>query len=290
MSRLGTSAGPWLESTTIESTDNGGSETVETWVGSESEVLTKSYLLRATGAKKISRSPKGNGDWQVRASFPFDNDDPVSEPFVDTMELEVNAVMRSVYQSPVFKSRFGSVDRWQKAVAMIADCARKYQSGQPTINDSGYYQWRKNGTEYSTKELAIENELRTRLNTIGGLTSQETTDSVNLLYNIMMRGVVSILEYDTVFRRTITAGNPNEVRASFTGAGKIWTTDEVVAFENIPSDGWFVLPAGKQWHKSKPQVLSVYGQKTQLTYTYIEIEIASALLYQPYNSAALLDA
>jgi hypothetical protein len=98
------------------------------------------------------------------------------------------------------------------------------------------------------------------------------------------------LEYHTVYRRTLTAATPQQVRASYEGATMIWTTDEVQSFEGISPFDWFQLPSGSQWIKSPPFVTATARQKTQLVYTYTECKQATALLYDAFGSAVLLDA
>ena len=227
---------------------------------------------------------------QGQFQFPFNDGQPQGN-YVDTMELETAAIMRPVYQSPVFRSRFGAGDgttstRADSCCHTVADLARKFQSGRPVRNSSGKYEL--DGTSYDTQIAAIIAEFDSRTAYITGLTGTEKNYAWNLFYNVVARGVTSFLEYNSVFRRTITAGDPSAVVAVFTGAGKIWTTAEVVTFEAIPNDGWFILPTA-QWHKDTPRVLSVYGQKTQITYCYTEIKTASGLLYEAYGAATLID-
>jgi hypothetical protein len=97
----------------------------------------------------------------------------------------------------------------------------------------------------------------------------------------------SYIEYYTVFKRTITAAKPTQIQASYSGAGMIWTTDEVNAFESIPFNSWFQLPDA-QWLKTPPTVTAGAGQKTQISYSYTQFNTANGLLYLPFNSASLL--
>jgi hypothetical protein len=301
MSRIGTSSGPFFVGYETETTENEGSETIQVWQGTEVEVRSKRNLLVAQGANKVRISAGPGGDWQVRASFPTDDSDPNDKP-VDVMELDTNVMMSSVYQSPIFRKRFsdysattGGSFRAATVLGVIEDCARKYRAGMSGA-DLTY-----NATTYETAEEAIMAELNDRLARIVFITSNgtiSTGSSLNpaelkaarqLFVNIAFRQVLSFVEYNQVFRRTVTAGTPLAVKANFEGAGKIWTTAEVVSWEKIPADGWFTLPADKQWHKDKPSVMKTYGQKTQLTYHYTEVVTASALLYEKYRDAVLID-
>lgn len=295
--RLTTGKGPWLAASEIEFDQNSGNNvTVETWEGSESECRSKRSQLTAAGSRRTRLMPKGDGNWQLRAEWPYDKEGQNSS-FVDVMELEVNAVMRSAYQSPVYRSLFGDFvavtqdsPRARTTLPIIADCARKYQSGLPREETSGSaagkYIWR--GSAYNTREDAVMAELTARINAIANITANERALAITFYENVAYRGVTSFVEFGHVFRRRITAGTPAAVQANMTGGGKVWTSAEVVAFEGIPSDGWFSIPPDVQWHKDKPRVLSSYGQKTELSYSYTEIVTATRLLYEPYGSAILI--
>jgi hypothetical protein len=106
-----------------------------------------------------------------------------------------------------------------------------------------------------------------------------------LFINVCGRGLAAALEYSTVYRRTLTAATPQQVRASYDGAGMIWTTGEVSSFEGISPFDWFQLPANQQFIKSPPNVTPTARQKTQLTYSYCKQ--ASALLYDAWGSAII---
>lgn len=301
MSDLQTGAGPFLNAPESEFIKNQGWDNAEVWEGTEAECRAKQAELISRGASRVRLQPKGNGAWTVRGAFAF-NTDGGANNYVDTLELETNAVPRSAYQSPLYRKRFSdysAVTRNSlKAVSTlgpVADCVRKYQSGQPLQEkdapNKGKYKWTSlaGADAYvASREAAVLAELNDRLAQLG-LNGTESLAAQYLYTNLALRGVTSFIEYATVFRRTVTAGTPQAVTANFTGAGKIWTSAEVIAFEGIPNDGWFTLPPDSQWHKDKPRVLSVYGQKTQLTYSYAEIVTASALFYEAQGSALLID-
>lgn len=293
MSEVRTGAGPWLVSNEIE-TDlkNGGSYNTDIWEGTETECRTKRTATIAGGATRIRLGPKGDGSWQLRASYPFDPEGQNSG-YVDVMELEVNAIQRSAYQSPQYRWLFSdyvgasqSSAKANSTLPLIGDCARKYQSGLPKRESSGSYLF--DGTGYATRELAIQAELNLRLDDLTTLTVNERAYAGALFENIAYRGVTSFIEYNHVFRRRVTAGSPTAYRANLTGAGMIWTTSEVLSWEGIGASAWFDLDPSSQWHKDKPRVLSAYGQKTEISYSYTEIVTASSLFYRAYNNAILV--
>ena len=129
-----------------------------------------------------------------------------------------------------------------------------------------------------------------RSDRVATMYSDSVLNAQRLFINIVGRGLQAALEYHMVYRRTLTAARPNQVRAAYTGVGMIWTTGEVQSFEGISPSDWFQLPASQQFIKSPPNVTATARQKTQLTYSYTQCFQATALLYDAYGSAVLLDA
>jgi len=293
--RLTTGQGPWLASTEIE-TDKAakGSNLVEVWEGSEAECRNYIYIVQGNGATVTKLSAKGDGNWSLRASYPYDKDGN-NQGYVDTMELEVNVINQRWENSPIFRSKFSdyvavtrSSARADACITIIRDIAQKYRSGLPTLVQVGAdmkAKWM--GTYYATKELALDAEWLYRIALVSGLTSGDKAAAYKMLL-LVIRGLSGFLEYSHVFRRRVTAGNSNSIRANNTGAGKIWTSAEVVSWEGIPQNGWFDLPVSVQWHKDKPRVTASYGSRTEISYSYTEVATASDLLYEAYGSAVLL--
>lgn len=293
MSEVRASAGPYFVNSEIEIDTVNGASTVETWEGTYAECNTKKTGLLAAGATKVRLSPKGDGAWQVRGTFPYDSSGSQTST-VDTLELEVNAVQRSAYQSPIYRSYFSDYSTVTRNSAkalstlpIIADCARKYAAGLPARESNGTYIY--GATAYNTRELAILAESAARFDLLSTLTTGEKVSATSFLNNVAFRGVTSFIEFNQVFRRTVTAGSPSAIQANQVGAGKIWTTAEVIAWEGIPANGWFTLPPDMQWFKDKPRVISAYNQKTQISYSYTEIVTASNMFYQAYGNAVLID-
>ena len=293
--RLTTGQGPWLASTEIETDKMAkGSNLVEVWEGSEAECRNYIYIVQGNGATVTKLSAKGDGNWSLRASYPYDKDGN-NQGYVDTMELEVNVINQRWENSPIFRSKFSdyvavtrSSARADACITIIRDIAQKYRSGLPTLVQVGSdmkAKWM--GTYYATKELALDAEWLYRIALVSGLTSGDKSAAYKMLL-LVIRGLSGFLEYSHVFRRRVTAGNSNSIRANTTGAGKIWTSAEVVSWEGIPQNGWFDLPVSVQWHKDKPRVTSSYGSRTEISYSYTEVATASDLLYEAYGSAVLL--
>src|ERR1051326_1460998 len=279
--RMTTGPGPFFVRSVLEFNKSTGWENVETWEGSENECRLKQAEMVSLGATRVKLSPKGDGNWSVERSFPLNKDKPQGN-YVDTMELEVNAIFRSAYQSPVYRKKFSDVDpitgdsaKARSTLGPVGDCVRKYQSGLPKQETNGKYKYL--GVEYATREIAVNTELIARLDAIPGLSNAEKLYAGFLFEEIAYMGATSCIEYNQVFRRPAAAGSPLAVRSNQVGARKIWTSAEVIAWENIPSDGWFDLPPDVQWHKDKPRVVKAYGQKSQLVYSYTQVVTATAL-------------
>jgi hypothetical protein len=312
MTLLSTGAGPFLNSESIEDTKNQGSEAVQVWEGTAAQIAAKRLELIAAGATQIKYESKGDGNYSLRASWPYNTVSGGSEnSYVDTLELETNIVQKSIYQSPVFRSYFSDFDsstnystKGNYACVAVQRAHQILNSIHPTVSRTSdkvtaqppkfdLYLYGGSSTPTLTQFTSAEAAAEAYLRDIIGLaahsfSSLEIDATVKLFYEAAYMGVMSYVEFSTVFRRTVTAGNPAAIQANYAGSGMIWTSAEVSMFEGVPtSGGWFTLPSGKQWFKDKPRVLKAYGQKTQISYTYTEISTASALLYQAYGTAIL---
>ena len=297
--RLTTGQGPWLTSAEIETDKTSkGSNLVEVWEGSEAECRNYDYIVQGNGATVTKLSAKGDGNWSLRASYPYDKDGN-NQGYVDTMELEVNVINQRWENSPIFRSKFSdyiavtrSSAKADACITVIRDIAQKYRSGLPTLEqtgtNAGKAKWL--STYYNSKELALDAEWLYRIAIIDAaltLSSGDKAAAYKMLL-LVIRGLSGFLEYSHVFRRRVTAGSANAIRANNVGSGKIWTSAEVVSWEGIPQNGWFDLPVSVQWHKDKPRVTASYGSRTEISYSYTEVATASDLLYEAYGSAVLL--
>ena len=111
---------------------------------------------------------------------------------------------------------------------------------------------------------------------------------LNLWKGIAYHGYTECDQTKINYKRRITAANFSQIQATFTGAGQIWTTAEVIAFENTPAQWWFQLPSSLLWLKSNPRVMTVAGQKTELVFSYDSFVTAWSGNYTAYSSAQLL--
>lgn len=234
--------------------------------GTEAEIDAQRVTDRLNGASRITKRPAGNGLWQLIVAYPFDTQTggETEEP-QDLHEIEVQ-----VEQIPVWGSERLRDHMSDSNIAIVKKYVELYLSGGALDGVSG----NPTKADYITAMKA------------------ETTDDTDAenLFNRVASGTESALEYREVYRRTITAASWLQVQASYDGVGKIWTTDEVVGFEGVPNGEWFGLRNGMQWLKAPPSVQAAAGGKTQIQYYYTEFKQATALLYEAYGSATLLDA
>ena len=110
----------------------------------------------------------------------------------------------------------------------------------------------------------------------------------NYFRGIAIQGVTNSTQFNTVYRRRITAATVGQVNGSFVGAKQIWTTGEVTAFEGTPAIWWFQLPANLVWLKVPPAVNTVAGQKTEITYHYMAAASAWSGNNTSYGAAPLV--
>ncbi len=111
---------------------------------------------------------------------------------------------------------------------------------------------------------------------------------LNLFRGIALHQQRDTTQFNSIYRRRITAASYNQVQAAFTGQKQIWTTSEVVSFENVPSAWWFQLPTSLLWYKVPPQVSTVAGQKTEIIYNYIGGVQYWSGTHTAYGAATLL--
>jgi len=240
-----------------ESEDKSGFRTSYTFIGTRLQCNQQRSIVRDKGARQIQLRPTQDGNWELVATFPneSENGNGDAEQPTQTHELDVQMAQQDVYTNPKFKSALSDSLR-----QTVHDYANKYKRGE-------FPSW------------------VTALSAIGSATGGDAT-ALSYFSLIALTGVEHWIFYKAVYSRTITAATPRQVQASFEGVNKLWTSDKVIAFENVPSDWWFKLSdIHPFWHKSMPKVATNIGRsaKTQISYQYIGSDEASALLYKNHD-------
>lgn len=277
MDRLGTGAGVLLTSLKENDNTRTGKTSTADFEGSFDECTAKRDYLISIGASETDLHSVGNGYWRVTANFQYGFDGTTTSfPDVPSVhELEVNTIQTSVYRSNKVRLCLTPLQ-----IGVVQRVVSDYQSGStyPLLDGN-------------TAEADAESDLQSKIVSPwanGRDSTKAKADALSLFRAVAYLGIEDFIEYTNVYRRTLTAATPNQVRAAYTGVGKIWTTAEVESWEGINPTGWFILDKDRQWLKSRPQVNAVAGQKIQIVYSYTECLIAFGLTYDAYKSASLL--
>lgn len=255
-----------------------------TYEGSRAEMVSQRLTEIGKGATYTKLSSRGDGVWQLVVGYSHDSvsggGSSVELP-QDLHDLEVSMETVSAYNSPklyasllaAFSNVTSSVSA---ALAMVQVAVAQFKADTDgTVNG---------GATQSNAQVNAEAKIATLFP--ANATAQSLM--ISLFRNVALRGVETVPQFNNVYRRSITAATPMQVRASRTGEGLIWTSAEIVAFEGLPSFWWFDLPAGLQWLKVPVNVSMAAGGKTRVDYHYIGFKQASGLFFTAYNSATLL--
>lgn len=227
-----------------------GTTWVRQFVGTKSEMETR---RSAESAPRSYLSPNGDGSWTLTLTYPYyapDGGGPETETPTDTFELEYNDVQYPAIANPrlryLMKADFPSAT--DREIEQYIQEARFASEKYKKFTDP-------------TKASAYEAQVYADW---GGPCTRW------FLFNqLAMRGRDSYLISECVFRRTITAADPVQVKAAHDDASTIFTSAEVEAAENIPtSNGYFNLPSGMLWLKSHVMVTAAWRGKTQIRYHY----------------------
>jgi hypothetical protein len=239
--------------------------------GSLAAMMVERMIASAGGASHVEIESLGDGNYQLTASFPWDVvNGSQSEAPINSHEIDESSEKVKWFQSDVMlgqlASAFGSYAGANGAMAFLMGAVSAFQQ---TAMDgpSRTAAEAKFTAVYSSGQLAL---------------------MLNLFRGVACQGWDQADQTKIVYHRRITAANFGQIQASFTGAGQIWTTAEVVAFEQTPAQWWFQLPSSLLWFKSHPRVSTVSGQKTEVTFSYTSGKTFWNGLNAAYSSAYLL--
>lgn len=250
-----TGKGITLESVDQQEDAKTGWRTTYTYSGNGDELRSLRNLERARGAKMLQMRSRGDGNWELNVTYPWDAENGTGDGEIptDTHELETSIAQQDVFLNPKLIAATTSLQR-----QILQNLVQRYKRG----------------------ELGTASEAISKVNLETG------SDATSLAYFklIAFDQVDHWMFYRSVYQRTISLATPRQVQASFEGTQKLWTTAQVLAWESLPNDWWFTLPPTYKWHKSEPQVTTNIGKgsKTQIMYRYIASADASTLLYDAY--------
>lgn len=262
---------PVLHGPSVTEVKRDGVETTYEYEGTYSQCASQKILSRLQGASRMTLDPAEGGKWKLSVTFagsPEEDGGPdVDEP-QNLHELDIQPEQIAIWESDILRGYLST----EADVALVRRSVGMFLSNSPLYTGGALIQ-------NPTKKQYID-AMKTE--------TTNDTDAEAVFNRVAAQG-----EYTTVFRstyrRSITAASWGQVQAAFTGAGKIWTTAEIVAFEGVPTGEWFGLPT-VLWLKAPPRVSAAAGGKTEIQYYYSEIVRPSKYYYQAYGSATLIDA
>jgi hypothetical protein len=279
-------AGVHIESVSIDENGRTGSETTYVYSGTYSYLKTQQTWCRSWGAYNMTlKRPEGGSIWRLTAVFPF-NEYSTDIALAGTYELDVEIQQGDLCGGPVLGGTYDSAGNQLTAPGlptnycfMVAKIYDYYQHGgfSTTSNTTG------TPTDFGYSEAIqyIKQGVPT--------TSNYQARALQLFASMILAGGdAGYIEYYHVFKRTITAALPIQVTASNVGKGMIWTTAEIVSWENVSTSGFFEMDTTSLWLKSPPVILACARQKTQVSYNYTEFKRANGLAYKAYGSAVLM--
>jgi hypothetical protein len=270
--RLSAIGQPLLESEAFETNKQSGSSTTRVFTGSKQNMIAQRMTELAFGASLIKLESTGDGNYRLTAGYSWDASSGAgpSDPPVNTHELEnglvaVDAFTSDVLRNQVFNAFGGTYAGMMSGLVRLRGLLTRW--------------------DRSDQNAAAQNDIEGSLSDLSGV---QLALMLNLFRGIAIHNLGTTSQFNSVYRRRITAASYNQIQAGFEGVGKIWTTNELVAFENVPSAWWFQLPTDRVWQKSAPTVNTVAGQKTEIIYSYVAAKAAWSGTQEAYGSAPLL--
>lgn len=270
--RITSVSGAVLRGPEVTETERDGAQARYIWTGTLSQCQAQRDVARATGAQTIELGLAEGGQWQLAVVYPGTGEDEggpeADEPF-DLHEIDVQVETIPVWQSKTLRLYLTEPD-----ISAVKKAVEHYLS---------------NGILYDTV-TGEEIKNPTKAQYVAAMKTETTDDTDSeTLFNRVIAGTDTVMEYREVYRRSITSASYSQVQAAYTGAGNIWTSSEVESFEGIPTSEWFGLAPSTLWLKAPPTVRAVAGGKTEIVYYYSQIIAPSKMFYTAYGSATLTD-
>ncbi len=299
--RIGVGPGPYLVGQKVETNSATGNKSTWTYEGSIAEVQSQRETDLLNGAATTEIAEKGDGNYRLTTVWNYDlitgsGSSAIVDLPANVHDLQASMETVSVYNSVQFYqsllAAFGGSDSSAKNAQAAVHAAVDYFNGHtdPMIDPSSNRPVRLILSEMIITGGTYTDPLGTTFTDNGCYPSNATAQALmlSLFRNIALMGIETVPEWNSIYRRSITAASPLQVQASRVGEGQIWTSAEVAAFENLPAFWWFTLPSVLQWMKSPVEVNMVAGGKTRIDYHYIGFKQASGLFYTAYGAATLL--
>jgi hypothetical protein len=244
-----TGTSPWFIGYGYAWDETRGREVTATYEGPETDLKTQELIEIEAGATSTQLNQvEDSPDWRLVATYPFDPEKGVEEEApVNTYELLSNELQQPTSQNAVLIGLVEAAGGADTDILETHDIYERYSRGEVTYSDAK--------------------------NAIDTLADGDTTlyGILSDYFHDLMRGVDQYFNHHYVLRRTITVVHPDQVKASFTGIGKVWTGIQVRNFENlneVEASLNFNLPVGYSWLKKAPNVVSASNKRTEIVYEY----------------------
>lgn len=269
--RISTTGSIILATETFETNNSSGPSATRVFTGTKALCLMQRNTELALGASMTKLESTGDGNYKLTAGYSKDPGGNDAEQPINAHELENTMEQVDIYNSDVMRGQLITVlGSWSASTAAIA-----YLKGKV---DQCEAMTKKDGAALTSLEAGFS-----AIYSGTGLALM-----LNLFRGIAYHQIKHAPQFNSVYRRRITAASYNQIQAAFTGVGKIWTTAEILAFEAVPGSWWFQLPTDKVWLKAAPTVNTVAGQKTEIVYNYIASAYAWSGNQTAYSTATLI--
>jgi hypothetical protein len=269
--RINSTGQPVIKSEKLINNLRSGNSYDRVKTGSLSAMMVERLIASSGGASHLELEALGDGNYQLTASFPWDVvNGSQSEAPINSHELDESMEKVKWFQSDVMLAQLGAIFGGTAGGAGAMNFLKAAVSSYQAL---------------TVKNTAAQTEAEAAFSAT--YSSGQLALMLNLFRGVAYQGWEEADQTKIVYHRRLTAASFKQVQASFTGAGQIWTTSEVIAFEQTPATWWFQLPSSLLWFKSYPRVLTVAGQKTELTFSYTAGNTFWNGLCSAYASASL---
>jgi len=242
-----------------------GWETVRRWEGIETDI--KGLMAQcATDAESIRVTRSGDSPiWQIESRIGgVDVPDSGEESLTvtDRWELVCNNIEQSIMLNPIAIAAVGGSSGMQ-LVAQIYQfwIKEKYSETSESDNRDG------------------------AMNAVEEKFAAAYWDAAKTLVGKLIMGEDKYLTFAHVYRRTRVCTRLSDIQLNFSGSNMLWTTAQILSFEQPPADMGFALgdiPV-TVWLKIPPTVTKTAGQRAEMVYEYWGATSADTLLYAVYT-------
>lgn len=235
------------------------------WRGTPDAIRQKTQEV-VNAKMQCTLEPSDDGGYDVlSASYGVDLYDGTGATLADQWSLQGNDLEKSIWELPAVKTELAKITDSSK-VGLLRSDIEALARGDETIRDES-------GEEIDLTETAL-------LDVAVALGC--TRSVIKSLIDSMSRGVDSFLVSQYVLRHTVTVASGSSIRASYTGVGYVYSTDQLTAAETIPNNIIFSLPTGV-WLKRTPTVDQISYDRWQIVQEWWHADAYDSFIYTAYS-------